>query len=279
VYDPVHLESFVAVAEAASFTQAAGRLGIGQSTVSQRIRRLEDAVGRQLLARDTRTVRLTDAGEAMLGFARTILAAHDAAEAYFTGVAMAGRLRFGAADDLALTHLPGILRDFRQVHPRISLELTVGQSSMLMRRLHQGQLDLVFVKQDPGEVEGLLVRRDRMAWVAHRGFELPEGGVVPLIVYPSPSLSRERSIAALDADGRPWRIACTVREVNAALAALRAGLGIGVFPRSLIPADLAEVPVTHGLPELGEVDFDLVEGPRAPSDLAAALSRAILHRQ
>lgn len=279
MYDPVLLASFVAVTEAASFTQAAARLGVAQSTVSQHIRKLEESVGRALLTRDTRTVALTDAGEAMLGFARSILAAHTAAEVHFSGAAMAGRLRFGAADDLALTHLPGILRDFRQVHPRITLELTVGQSSTLLRRLHQGLLDLVFVKQDPGDVEGVLVRRDRMAWVAHRGFELPAGGAVPLVVYPLPSLSRERAIAELDAAGRGWRIACTVREVNGALAALRAGLGIGVFPRSLIPADLAEATGALGLPELGDVDFDLVEGPRAPRELAAALSRAILQRQ
>lgn len=278
MYDPVLLKSFVAVAEATSFTQAGANLGIRQSTVSQHVRRLEEAVGRQLLVRDTRSVTLTDAGEALLGFARTILAAHDAAEGYFSGVAMAGRLRFGAADDLALTHLPGILWDFRQVYPRISLELTIGQSGMLLRRLEQGHLDLGFVKQDPGEGGGERVRRDRMVWVAHRGFELSEGDVVPLVVYPSPSLSRERAIAALDAAGRGWRITCTVREVNGALAAMRAGLGIGVFPSSLIPDDLGEVLAGFALPELGEVDFTLVKGVRAPQDLVAALSRTILQR-
>ena len=51
-----------------------------------------------LIVRDTRDVRLTDNGDAMAGFARTILAAHAAAESYFSGSAMKGRLRFGAAD-------------------------------------------------------------------------------------------------------------------------------------------------------------------------------------
>lgn len=66
--------------------------------------------------------------DAMVGFARTILAAHDEAVSYFTGSAMRGRLRFGSADDLALTQLPQILRDFRQLYPHINLELTVNQS-------------------------------------------------------------------------------------------------------------------------------------------------------
>src|SRR5690606_9642006 len=95
-------------------------------------------------------VALTEHGEAMDGFARTILAAHSDAEAYFASPTMTGRLRFGAADDLALAQLPSVLRAFRQLHPSVQLELTVGQTSMLRRRLDANQLDLVFVKEAPG---------------------------------------------------------------------------------------------------------------------------------
>ena len=134
-FDPVLLRTYLAVVNGLSFTRAAERLGISQPAVSQHVRRLEQAAGRLLLRRDTRTVALTDNGEAMAGFARTILAAHDEAVAYFTGSAMAGRLRFGAADELALSELPTILREFRQLYPRINLELTVTQSGILQRRL------------------------------------------------------------------------------------------------------------------------------------------------
>ena len=146
-FDPVLLRTFLAVANGLSFTRAAEQLGLSQPTVSQHVRRLEEAAGRQLLRRDTRTVALTDNGEAMAGFARTILAAHDEAVAYFTGSAMRGRLRFGAADELALSELPTILRDFRQLYPRINLELTVTQSGILQRRLLANYLDLVFINQ------------------------------------------------------------------------------------------------------------------------------------
>ncbi len=76
MYDPSQLRTFLAVAQTLSFTQAARRLGLRQSTVSQHVRRLEDAVGRQLFSRDTHSVELTEDGEAMLGFARGILAVH-----------------------------------------------------------------------------------------------------------------------------------------------------------------------------------------------------------
>ena len=78
-FDPVLLRTYLAVVNGLSFTRAAERLGISQPAVSQHVRRLEQAAGRLLLRRDTRTVALTDNGEAMAGFARTILAAHDEA--------------------------------------------------------------------------------------------------------------------------------------------------------------------------------------------------------
>lgn len=278
MFDPVLLRSFVAVAETLSFTQAAAQLRLSQPTVSQHIRKLETAAGRLLVVRDTRAVSLTDNGDAMLGFARSILAAQDQAQSYFSGSAMRGRLRFGAADDLALTQLPGVLRDFRQLYPQINLELTVSQSPTLLKRLQAGQLDLIFIKQDPGGPDGRLVRRDRMVWVSHKSVTLDPDAPVPLIVYQAPSISRTYAISSLESLGRTWRITCNVKEVNGVLAAVRAGIGIAVFPQSLIPADLVQVSPAFGLPGLGDIDFSLVDNPQAAREPVEALSSAIMSR-
>lgn len=279
MFDPTLLRTFVSVAETLNFTASAQLLGLSQPTVSQHIRKLETAAGRNLVARDTREVRLTDNGDAMLGFARTILAAHDQAASYFTGSAMRGRLRFGSADDLALTHLPQILRDFRQLYPQINLELTVNQSAVLARRLLAGQLDLVFIKQEPNNAAGRLVRRDRLVWVGHRNLTLEPGLPVPLIAYAAPSLSRTAAITALEAAGRTWRITCNVREINGVLAATRAGMGIAAFPQSLIPPDLLQVAASHALPQLGSVDFSLLDNPTSAREPIDALVAAIVARQ
>lgn len=134
MYDPAQLRTFLAVAQTLSFTRAARRLGVRQSTVSQHVRRLEDAAGRQLFTRDTHRVDLTVDGEAMLGFARTILAAHERAAAFFTGTRLRGRLRFGVSEDFVLTRLPEILESFRHDHPEVELELTVELSGTLQQR-------------------------------------------------------------------------------------------------------------------------------------------------
>jgi DNA-binding transcriptional LysR family regulator len=274
--DPDLLRSFLAVAQSLSFTQAAQGLGVRQPTVSQHVRKLEEAVGRPLFIRDTRSVTLTADGEAMAAFARTILAAHEQAAGYFSGSGLRGRLRFGVTDDLALTPLPRILRDFRQLYPRIDLELTVAQSGALHRRVESGHLDVAFVKHDVGDGRGRLVRRDRLVWATVPGLRVEADRPMPLVVYQAPSLSRSRAVEALERAGRPYRITCTVRGVNGILAAARAGLGVAIFARTLLPDDLVELPASADLPELGEIDFVLLTNPRAATEPAEALTTAIL---
>src|SRR6195952_4654739 len=279
MFDPVLLKTFLAVAETRSFTGAGVQLGLSQPTVSQHVRKLEDAAGRLPITRDTRDVRLTDNGDAMAGFARTILAAHAVASSYFSGSAMRGRLRFGAGDDLAITQLPRILRHFRQLYPQINLELTVSQTGPLVRRLRSGQLDLIFIKEAPDESpDGVRVNRDTMVWVGHEKKIIETAQPVPVVAYQAPSFSRQVGIDALEAVGRTWRITCNSREVSGLLAAVRAGLGGAVFAQSLIPEDLVKVTTRFGLPTLGDVDFTLLANPNAPKEPTDALISAIMGR-
>ncbi|ASN53109.1 LysR substrate-binding domain-containing protein [Sinomonas sp. R1AF57] len=278
MFDPTQLRSFLAVAENLSFTLAAERLRLAQPTVSQHVAKLEKAAGRLLLVRDTHGVRLTDNGDAMAGFARTILAAHDDAVRYFRGEAMRGRLRFGTADDLAITGLPRILREFRRAYPQLNLELTVSQSDDLHRRLKAGQLDLVFIKWVAGAQEGTVVRQDTFSWVGVEETALDPGDPVPLVAYPAPSLSRTLAIQALEASGRRWKVTCSTKQIAGVLAAIRAGLGVAVMPTTLVPTDLKIITHRFDLPPVGDVDFTLIRNPLANSAAVDALTEAILGR-
>ncbi len=275
MYNPELLRCFVAVAETRSFSAAGRQLGVGQPTVSGRIRRLEQQVDRVLVARDTRSVALTDDGEAMLGFARRALAVLDEAHAFFAGPAERTRIRFGTADDLALTHLPGILRDFRRRNPRVDVEVTVGQSAALVRRLKAGGLDLVYVRREPGIEDGRVVRREQLIWGAHPSLRFDAEEPVPLVTYPRPSHSRQSAIDALEEAGRRWRTACTVRDITGVLAAVRAALGVAVFPATMMPGDLERVDGALRLPPLGVLEFALLDDPAASRPAVEALSAAI----
>jgi len=276
-FDPQLLATFLAVEQTGSFTRAAARLGLQQPTVSQHIRRLESQVGRTLVLRDTHSVSLTADGTAMVGFARNILAASDAAADYFSGDRPHGRLRIGIADDLALTRLPQILRDFRRDNPLVDFDLRVDQSGLLHQRLEGDRLDVFIGKRPAGEQRGQLIKRERLVWVGTPTTKLDLGKPVPLVVYPAPSMSRTEMQSALNADGLPFRSACVTRGVNGLIAAVAAGIGISAMAASLVPAQLATLGAGHRLPELGTIDLMLLTNPRTDQRPAVrALIAAVL---
>src|ERR1700752_1028921 len=261
-YDPQLLATFLAVEQTGSFTRAAAPLGFQQPTVSQHIRRLEQQVGRTLVLRDTHSVSLTADGEAMIGFARNILAACEQAAAYFSGSRPSGRLRIGIADDLALTRLPQILRDFRRDNPLVEFDLRVDQSGLLHQRPEGDRLDVFIGKRPSGEQRGQLVKRDRMGWVGTPSTKLALARPLPLVVYPAPSISRPEMRRALHRAQVPYRSACVCRGVNGLIAAVAAGIGVSALAASLVPSQLTTLGPGYRLPELGTIDLVLLTNPR-----------------
>ena len=158
--DLIQLRSFVAVEQMGSFTLAAERLGLGQSTVSQHIQRLEAELGRKLLARDTHRVVLTGDGEALLGHARQILSIEGEVRQLFAGNSLRGSLRLGVSEDFVTSQLPDVLEEFVRSHPSVDLELTVALSGTLYEMQDNGDLDLVLAKRRLGDARGKLVYRE-----------------------------------------------------------------------------------------------------------------------
>jgi DNA-binding transcriptional LysR family regulator len=277
--DSVHLRTFLDLVETTSFTRTADRLNISQSTASLHLRKLETQLGQALFNRDTHSVEITEHGELLVGLARTILDTNTLAFSRLSASAVRGRVRFGASEDFVLGRLPDVLRTFRHSYPLVDLELTVGLSAVLHRRLLKRELDLVLAKRVAGETHGRLVFRDQMVWLAHASFTHDPTEPVPLVAYPPPSVSRSMAIAALDAQHRAWRIACTATSLNGLFAAASAGLGVLAHARDLGPASLRQVGPELGLPDLGGVDFVLLSNPRADGGPSSALADMLLAHQ
>ena len=273
MFDPNLLTTFVTVAKARSFTEAGRRLCLQQSTVSQHVRRLEEAASRRLFVRDTHSVALTADGEAMLGLAQGILEANERARRYFAGSELRGRVRFGASEDFVQSRLPEVLREFTRVHRAVDFELTVGLSGGLLETLDAGELDLVLAKRRPGEDRGQLVRREKLVWLGSDPALADPERPLPLILYPPPSISRAIALEVLERAGRSWRVVCTSSSFSGLNAAALAGLGVSVQGDGFVPAGLTVLP---GLPDLGHIEF-VIAGPgrtlRGPAD---ALAMAIL---
>jgi DNA-binding transcriptional LysR family regulator len=273
VFAPNLLATFVTVAKARNFTEAGRRLGLQQSTVSQHVRRLEEAASRRLFVRDTHSVALTADGEAMLGLAQGILEANERARRYFAGSELRGRVRFGASEDFVQTRLPEVLREFTRIHRAVDLELTVGLSGGLLEALDAGELDLVLAKRRPGEDRGQLVRREKLVWLgSDPALADPERPLL-LILYPPPSISRAIALEVLERTGRSWRIVCTSSSFSGLNAAALAGLGITVQGDGFVPAGLTVLP---GLPDLGQIEFVIAGPGRTLRGPAEALAKAVL---
>jgi DNA-binding transcriptional LysR family regulator len=276
MFEPAHLESFLAVAQTHNFTEAGRRLGLQQSTISQHIRKLEAVAGRRLFVRDTHSVRLTADGEAMTGFAQSILDTTDRARRYFTGSRLRGRLRFGTSEDFVSTRLPELLRAFVHEHALVDLELSVAVSAKLYETMDAGELDLVLAKRPAGDDRGQLVWRDRLAWIGAPATRVDITAPVPLILYNPPSITRSVALQTLERHGLTWRIACTSSSLSGLRAAALAGLGITVHARGLIPDGLVEMKPSCRLPELADVEFVVMGARTGLRGPAAALAQAIL---
>jgi DNA-binding transcriptional LysR family regulator len=257
------LRTFVALADTRSFSRAGARVGRSQSAVSAQIRRLEDGFGRHLVARDTRNVALTAEGERLLGPARQMIAAADALRERFRGPEISGEVRFGSPEDFASAYLPEVLAGFARAHPAVRLTVSCQLTLPLIEAFEAGALDVVVVKEDPGaRTPGARVLwREELVWVG-----AVQGGVVPLVLSPAPCVYRRRAVAALDAAGRAWREVFVSPSFAGMAAAVRAGLGVAVMPRAMLPAGLE---LAEGLPALEAAEISILSPARAAPAVAA----------
>ncbi len=259
--DPELLRAFVAVVDTGSFSAAARRLLRGQSAVSLQIKRLEEQLDTRLLNRTSRRVALTAEGEMVLGHARTLLRLNEQLLNRAREPELAGLVRIGAPEDFATTRLPRILAEFRESYPRVALEVVCELTLDLLDRFHAGELDMALLKREPSvDVDGSPVWREKLVWACGSEREaLLEEEALPLVCSPKPCVYRHRATSALDAVGRRWRVAYSCGSLAGNLAALRAGLGLAVLPRDMVPHDMLVVDEQrHALPSLSDTEIALV---------------------
>jgi DNA-binding transcriptional LysR family regulator len=152
-----HLRYFVAVAEELHFGHAAARLHMAQPPLSQAIRRLEEGIGCQLLARTSRSVALTPAGTAFLERARRTLrnVESDVQEARSIGQGQQGLLNVGFVGSAMLSTLPSILSRYVAAYPGVQRALHESFPSRVIDGLVAGDVDAGIVR-DAEPVEGLI---------------------------------------------------------------------------------------------------------------------------
>jgi len=241
------LEYFVAVADEASFTRAAGRVHISQSGVSAQIRRLEHELGAELIDRSGRSATLTTAGTAALEHARSALASADAVRAAVDDVngLLRGRVMLGMVTGCTIRPLFDAVSAFRLAHPGIELGLVEDASDRLIERVRTGDLDAALIgtaSSAPPGVECATIVRERLAAAVPAGHELSGGqGLTLADVVRNPVICMPRGTGIRTV----LEHACAAREIAshvvleasapAAIVDLAVrGLGVAVLSESML---------------------------------------------
>ena len=253
------VRTFVTIASLGSFTRAAEALRRQQSTISLQVQRLEEGLGRKLLDRTPRSVRLTSDGETFLTYARRMLDLNDEVVALVNEPKMQGLVRLGTPEDFATRHLPDVLARFARSYPAIELEVTCDLTLNLLALFRKGQLDLALVKRERvSDTRGVRVWREPLVWVTADRDIAATAATIPLVVSPAPCVYRKQAITALERAGRPWRIAYTCGSLSGSLAAVKAGLGLTVLPKDMVPSDLHVID-DKPLPDLKDTEIALLQ--------------------
>ncbi|WP_323120718.1 LysR substrate-binding domain-containing protein [Burkholderia alba] len=254
------LRTFLVVAETGSISEAADVLHRTQAAVSMALRRLEEELGRRLLDRSSRGVKLTAAGGMLLPYAQKMLGIGIAARAALDAGQVSGTVRLGVLEDIAVGHLPHALRRFAAAFPDVALEIVVAASPALSQALANRALDLII--GDPGLVAATPIAawRHPLHWAAGPTFEHdPNRGPLPLVAFGGTCLWQDRWLAGLRQAGIAWRVVCTSTSLSAMQSAVEAGLGVAILLERNIRSDSMRVlePASVGLPVPPFAEFGL----------------------
>ncbi|KAG8154566.1 LysR family transcriptional regulator [Burkholderia catarinensis] len=250
------VQAFVLTADLKSFTRAAEAMDTTQSAVSLKIKRLEDGLGRRLLERTPRQVRLSADGTAFLEPARELVAAHQGAVGAFgTG---RRRLVIGVSHHVVGADLPMLLRRMSEAEPGLVLEIRVATSRDVLDAFDRGQLDAAVALQlDSRRLDGETILSESFGWMAATDFEYHPPQPLRLATQAEPCSVRRMAVGALDEAGVAWTEVFVGGGVATIGAAVSAGLAVAALGHRVAPAGTVDVGAQYGLPRLPTRDVVL----------------------
>jgi DNA-binding transcriptional LysR family regulator len=265
------VQAFVLTADLKSFTRAAEAMDTTQSAVSLKIKRLEDGLGRRLLERTPRLVRLSADGNAFLGPARNLVAAHHGAIGSF-GFEQR-RLVVGISHHIVGAELPLLLKKMNGAEPGLVLEMRVATSREVLDEFERGVIDAAIVlRHDNRRRDGETILEEAFGWMAAPDFEHHPGAPLRLATQAEPCSVRSMAIDALTAAGTAWTEVFVGGGIATTGAAVSAGLAVAALGRRVAPPGTIDVGAKFGLPPLPSRDVVLhsnATDPRTKASLKA----------
>src|ERR1700754_4458228 len=249
------VQAFVLTADFKSFTRAAEAMDTTQSAVSLKIKRLEERLGRRLLERAPRLVRVSADGNAFLEPARHLVAAHQSALGSF-GLEQR-RLVVGISHHIVGSELPLLLKRMGSAEPSLVLEMRVSTSREVLDEFDRGVIDAAIVLSHDTRRRGETILEESFGWMAAPDFEHHPGGPLRLATQAEPCSVRSMAIDALKSASIPWTEVFVGGGIATTGAAVSAGLAVAALGRRVAPSGTIDVGPKLGLPPLPTRDVVL----------------------
>ena len=244
------LKVFEAVARHLNYTRAAEELHLTQPAVSMQVKQLEESLGVAFFEQLGKRIHLTEAGQELLGYARTITQQLDELEGVLNRMKGlgGGRLRISVATT-ANYFIPTLLGSFSRRYPDVTVSLDVTNRETLLRQLTENTVDLVVMGQPPAEadVEAQAFMDNPLVVVAPPDHPLSKQRKIPLarlqeetfLVRESGSGTRIAMERFFNERGMRLKTGMEVGSNEAIKQSVQAGLGLGLLSRATIEQELA----------------------------------------
>ncbi|GJH32970.1 LysR family transcriptional regulator [Paraburkholderia hospita] len=247
------VQAFVLVADLSSFTRAAEVLDITQSSISLKMKRLEERLGRRLLERTPRRVQLLPEGAAFLAAARELLSAHD--RALNPTVQVQRSLRLGIIDHTAADGLIPLIARISAQDPTLRVEVKIGASSEMLAGYDSGELDAVFARRDATRRDAEKLFVEHCGWFASPQWMHSPGEPLRIASLSAPCGVRANALKALDEAGIKWTEVFVGGGIGTVGAAVMAGLAVAPMTRRGCPPRAVDVGSRLGLPPLAPIEI------------------------
>lgn len=250
------LECLVAVADALHFGRAARRLALTQPALSAQVRQAEELLGVRVFERGHRRVLVTQAGRALVERARAALREIDAVSetARAAQRPLVGPLHLGVIPTVAPYWLPRGLARVRRAHPELRLVLREEKTDELLRRLEQGDLELLLLALpvEGASLETRALHEEAFAFVAPPSHPLAAGrrplseaelaGAGALLLLEDGHCLRDQALSVCERSGAREDPELRATSLGTLLHMVAGGLGATLLPESALEAELRAHP-------------------------------------
>ena len=234
------LRTLRAVRAHGGVTRAAAHLGLSQSAVSHKIKRLENALDCKLLARQPGGPMFTEAGARLHDYALRIVNLHDEALADLGKKTLKGAIRLGMTEDATTSDIAEILGRFARVYPAVKVRTRTSQSLNLQAWLAADALDLAMMQVLETDVQPTdrVLFRDSLHWVKARDFQLDPSETIPFLSFDQNCFYRKWAVSEGVKNGHTFERVLECPSAAGIQSGVRSGLGVALLNGMHVTGDM-----------------------------------------